>query len=193
MLNRDKQTPYAAVIIKLLQGTLEADDGYWSTLLDYRSAVEEHFESLGLALHLDEVEGYAYLTQPDPGDDEVGDSEPLPRLVRRQKLSYGATLLCVLLRERLLQFDQRDLASSRAVISKSEIQEMMGLFLETPTDELKLFRSVDGHIRQVLELGFLKKLSTEEDMFEIRRIIKAKLSADALADVKAKLEAHVDE
>ena len=189
MLDRGKRSPYAAVIIKLLQGTLDADDGGWNTLLDHRNAVRGHFESFGLALHLDEAEGYAYLSQPD-GEDEV---DTLPRLVRRRKLSYGATLLCVLLRERLFEFDRRDLGATRAVVSKADIREMLTPFLEAHTDEMKLLREVDGAVRSVLDLGFLRQLTAEEEMFEIRRIIKAKLPADRLADVKAKLEAYAGE
>ncbi len=191
-LDREKQAPYAAVIIKLLQGTLEADDSAWSLLLDYQIAVREHFESFGVALHLDEVEGYAYLTQPEAGDDEVEETqEPLPRLVRRQKLSYNATLLCVLLRERLVQFDQRELRSTQAVVSKSDIQGMLTLFLEEHTDEKRLLRTVDTLIRRVADLGFLKKLSGDDERYEIRRIIRAKLSADDLVEIKEKLAAHL--
>ena len=193
-LDREKQAPYAAVVIKLLQGTLEADDSAWSLLLDYRIAVREHFESFGVALHLDEVEGYAYLTQPEAGDDEVEDTpETLPRLVRRQKLSYNATLLCVLLRERLVRFDQRELRSTQAVVSKSDIQGMLTLFLEERTDEKRVLRTVDTLIRQVTDLGFLKKLSGDEERYEIRRIIRAKLSADDLVEIKEKLAAHLQE
>ena len=191
-LDREKQAPYAAVIIKLLQGTLEADDSAWSLLLDYQIAVREHFESFGVALHLDEVEGYAYLTQPEAGDDEVEDTpEALPRLVRRQKLSYNATLLCVLLRERLVRFDQDELRSTQAVVSKSDIQGMLTLFLEERTDEKRLLRTVDTLIRQVTDLGFLKKLSGDEERYEIRRIIRAKLSAGDLVEIKEKLAAHL--
>ena len=193
MLNREKILPYAAVIIKLLQGTLDADDGCWNILLDYRSAVEEHFGGFGLALRLDETEGYAYLSQPGCEEGDEDDVEALPRLVRRQKLSYGATLLCVLLRERLVRFDQRDVASTRAVVSKADMREMVSLFLDARTDEVKLLGTVDTMIRQVLDLGFLKKLPGEEETFEIRRIIKAKLSADSLTDIKTRLEARADE
>ena len=190
-LDREKQAPYAAIVIKLLQGTLEADDSAWSLLLDYRIAVREHFESFGVALHLDEVEGYAYLTQPEAEDDEVEEVEDLPRLVRRQKLSYNATLLCVLLRERLVQFDQRELRSIQAVVSKGDIQGMLTLFLEEHTDEKQLLRTVDALIRQVTDLGFLKKLSGDDERYEIRRIIRAKLSADDLVEIKEKLAAQL--
>ena len=190
-LDREKQAPYAAVIIKLLQGTLEADDSAWSLLLDYRIAVREHFESFGVALHLDEVEGYAYLTQPEVGDEGEDAQEPLPRLVRRQKLSYNATLLCVLLRERLVHFDQRELRQAQAVVSKNDIQGMLTLFLEERTDEKRVLRTVDTLIRQVTDLGFLKKLSGDDERYEIRRIIRAKLSADDLVAIKEKLAAHL--
>ena len=71
--------PYAAVILKLLRGVLYYDDKEWDTLLSYHQAVKQHFTRIGLMLHVDEADGYAYLTQPDAEDrdDETpGDARP---------------------------------------------------------------------------------------------------------------------
>jgi hypothetical protein len=44
----------------------------------------------------------------------------------------------------------------------------------------------------VVELGFLKLLpNSTEELYEVRRIIKAKISADKLAEIKEKLQAVV--
>ena len=78
--------PYAAVILKLLRGVVYADDNSWETLLTYQQAVRQYVAGIGLVLHVDETDGYAYLTHPEAGDDEATSdtgAAPLPRRVRR--------------------------------------------------------------------------------------------------------------
>jgi hypothetical protein len=125
--------PYAAVILKLLRGVLYYDDKEWDTLLSYQKAVKQHFTSIGLMLHVDETDGYAYLTQPDAedrDDETIGEATPagLPRLVRRVSLGYEATLLCVVLREELLKFEAREPDLERLVLSQAQLQEALQIF-----------------------------------------------------------------
>jgi hypothetical protein len=92
-------------VIRLLQGSLSADDaGVWNNLLLHETSVREYLAKIGLELVLNEIDGYAFLRQPDI-EDEDRQKIPLPRLTRRDRLSYHVTLLCALLRERLDQFD----------------------------------------------------------------------------------------
>lgn len=182
--------PYAPLILKLLQGVVYYDDKQWQQLLSDAIPIRRHFEDIGLKLHLDEVEGYAYLTQPD--DPEKPSN--LPRLVRRIPLTYDATLLCVLLRESLQQFDAKSPDEPRHILSSEQIQEMMRLFFAEQTDMVRLERRIDSAIRQVENIGFLKKLSREnEHSYEVRRIIKAKISADTLADIRDQLREYTEE
>jgi hypothetical protein len=159
-------------------------------LICYATPLRRHFAAIGLEMHLDEAEGYAYLTQPD---DEEADTE-LPRLVRRIPLTYAATLLCVLLRESLQQFDARSPDESRHVLSHIRLHEMMQLFFTEQTDMTRLERQLDSAIRQVERIGFLKKLNTEDDeLYEVRRIIKAKISAEMLVEIRDQLKAYAQE
>lgn len=187
----DELLPYAPLILKLLQGVIYYDDKQWEQLISYATPIQRHFAAIGLRLHLDEAEGYAYLTQPD--DEESAAN--LPRLVRRIPLTYDATLLCVLLRESLQQFDARSPDEPRHVLSRAQIQEMMRLFLPEQADMTRLERRVDSAIRQIENVGFLKKLNNpdEEDQYEVRRIIKAKITADTLADIRDRLKAYHEE
>jgi hypothetical protein len=186
----DEPLPYAPLILKLLQGVVYYDDKQWEQLISYAVPVRRHFATIGLQLHLDEVEGYAYLTQPD---DEESDID-LPRLVRRYPLTYDATLLCVLLRESLQQFDARSPDEPRHVLSRTQMQEMMQLFFAEQTDMTRLERRLDRAIRQVENLSFLKRLNNEdEELYEVRRIIKAKISADTLVAIRDQLQAYMQE
>ena len=186
----EEPLPYAPLILKLLQGVVYYDDAHWEQLISYAAPIRRHFAAIGLRLHLDEAEGYAYLTQPD--EDDTADS--LPRLVRRIPLTYHATLLCVLLRESLQQFDARSPDEPRHVLSRAQIQEMMQLFYAEQSDMTRLERRIDSAIRQVENVGFLKKLNREdEELYEVRRIIKAKIAADTLAEIRQRLEAFAEE
>jgi hypothetical protein len=57
----EEKLPYASLILKLLQGVIYYDDKQWEQLISYAVPVQRHFAAIGLQLHLDESEGYAYL------------------------------------------------------------------------------------------------------------------------------------
>ncbi|MDM8527573.1 DUF4194 domain-containing protein [Anaerolineales bacterium HSG24] len=193
-MKANEPTLYAPVTIKLLQGILYQDDTiHWDMLLHHQSAVREYVGKIGLALYLDEGEGYAYLQQLDEETVQENFGQSLPRLIRRVKLSYDVTLLSVLFRERLQQFDASGDPSSRLVMARDDIREMTHPFFPEQTNEVRLLRNLDSNINQLVKLGFLKQLSGKQShQYEVRRIIKAKISADMLADIKEKLQAHVE-
>src|SRR2546428_8958299 len=76
-------------------------------LLSHFTLVQEYFARIGLEVRLNEEDGYASLHQPALEDDE-GQAITLPRLTRRDRLTYHATLLCVLLREWIDQFERSE-------------------------------------------------------------------------------------
>jgi hypothetical protein len=190
--------PYAAVILKLLRGVLSYDDKEWDTLLSYQKAVTQHFISIGLRVHVDEADGYAYLTQPDAEewDEETAGDAPtaLPRLVRRVSLGYEATLLCVVLREALLKFETHEPDLERLVLSKAQMQEALQIFYPEQTDMTRLLGRIDRVIGSVVRAGFLRPLKPDEDdeLYEVKRVLKAKLSADRLVEIRDKLRRHAD-
>lgn len=190
--------PYAAVILKLLGDTLYHDDKEWETLLAYQTAVRHHFAAIGLNLRLDEAEGFAYLVQADPNNepnakDETsnGESEPLPvlpRLVNRIRFGYDATLLLVLLREELQKFDAREPDQQRLILSREQMREMVQLFYPERSDMTRIENKIDKVITQVERAGFLRSLNNQDEkLYEVRRILKAKVSADKLAEIRLKL------
>src|SRR5258707_13508242 len=108
--------PYAPVVLKLLQNPLFSDEtASWNLLLSYLTPVQEYFARIGLEVRVHEEDGYAYLHQPALEDDE-GQSVVLPRLTRRDHLSYQTTLLCVLLREWLAQFRATQLHAGKMMV-----------------------------------------------------------------------------
>ena len=195
----EPRLPYAAVILKLLRGVVYYDDKEWDTLLSYEKAVQLHMASIGLRLHVDEADGYAYLSQPDADEasgvsvSETAATRELPRLVRRIPLNFEATLLCVVLRDELLKFEMREPGLERLVLSKQHIQEAMHIFYPEPADMTRLMGRIDRVIGQVERAGFLRPIKHEdEDVYEVKRIIKAKISADKLVEIRDQLSQYAD-
>ena len=181
--------PYAPVVLKLLQNPVFSDETTsWNLLLAYLTPVQEYFARIGLEVRVQEEDGYAYLHQPSLEDDE-GQSIALPRLSRRDRLTYSTTLLCVLLREWLDQFESTHLDAGNCTITGDQMRELLIPFLPARTDERALQRRIDATIERLIDLGFLKRMPNTEKpaYFEVRRILKAKIDAEKLAEIKEKL------
>lgn len=186
----NKAVEYAHVIIKLLQDVLyDEEKATWSDLLTYQIPVRDYFAKIGLELHLDEREGFAFLKQPEEEDFK------LPRLVRRTPLSYEVTLLCVLLREILEEFDVNDIESRKCFVSAKELQEKIEIFFKESPNKVRLLERFDRTIQSAVRLGFLKETEQEngkndDTRYEVRRIIKAKITHEKLEEIKQKLAAY---
>ncbi len=174
---------FSLTLIALMKGVLyqDRDPGQWQDLLDHQARLRDHLAPLGLSLMLDEAEGYAYLSQRS-NDDE----NPLPRLVRRQPLSYPVSLLLALLRKKLAEQDAEG-DELRLILSLEQIQEMLALFLADTSNEARLLDRLDGHINKVVELGFLRRLKGEPPRYEVRRLLKSFVDAQWLAEFEQRL------
>lgn len=181
--------PYAPVILKLLQGAIYSDDPHWERLQSYLTPIKEYFGKIGLQVQNYDTEGFAYLEQPDPDPEEQ--TEPLPRLTVRRQLSFKVTVFCVLLRDQLRQFDASD-ATGRLVLSIEQIRDFLQPYLVEENNEDRFRREVEGLVKQTIEFGFLKRLSGQDENYEVRPILKAKIDADTLELLKRKLETYVD-
>src|SRR5258708_5412906 len=147
--------PYAPVVLKLLQNPLFSDEtAPWNLLLSYLTPVQEYFARIGLEVRVHEEDGYAYLHQPALEDDE-GQSVVLPRLTRRDHLTYQTTLLCVLLREWLDQFESTHLDAGKCTITEDQVRELLVPFLPARPDERPLPPKMETAIETPIDLVFL--------------------------------------
>jgi hypothetical protein len=184
------------VLIQLFKGVLYQDKSpeLWRDLLIFQGAVRDYFAVIGLQVMIDETEGYAFLRQrPEATDGETG-TPALPPLVQRRQLSYPVSLLCVLLRKKLIEQDAAG-GETRVILSREQIVDMMRVFLPEGSNEAKTVEQIESHLRKVVDYGFLRRLKGDEERFEVRRIIKALVDADWLGDLAEKLEtyqAHAD-
>ncbi len=130
-----------------------------------------------------------------PDLEEPEGAPRLPRLVARRPLSYTVSLMLALLRKRMAEFDTGG-GGTRLVLSRDEIAELMQTFLPDGTNEVRLIDQVDATIIKVADLGFLRRLkpaagSTQNSVhYEVRRILKAFVDAQWLAEFEARLEAY---
>lgn len=179
----------AVAIIDLMRGVVyrESQEDSWTALDRYGAAVRDHFTTIGVGVVVDDTEGYAYL-QSDDADD---DAEPLPRLVRRRSLTYNVSLLLVLLRKRLVEFETTG-GEGKLVLTRDQVVEMLRVFLADSTNEARVIDRVDSTVKQVAELGFIRPLRGQPNHWEIRRILKAYVDAQVLSDFAGKLHEYAE-
>lgn len=179
----------ATAIIELMRGVVyrEHSEATWATLDRHAGLVRDHFEAIGVEVVVDEAEGYAYLRSQE----EDADAEPLPRLVKRRSLTYNVSLLLVLLRKRLVEFETTG-SEGKLVLSRESIVEMLRVFLGESTNEARVIDRVDTTVKQVADLGFLRPLRGQPDHWEVRRILKAYVDAQTLSDYASKLREYAE-
>ena len=179
----------ATAIISLMREVVYRDvpaqEGVWEALARHRGAIADHFAEIGVDVVVDEAEGYAYLRTREPDDGE----EALPRLVRRRSLTYNVSLLLVLLRRRMVEFEASGEAG-KLVLTRDQIVELLRVFQASSTNEARIVEQADRTIAQVADLGFLRELRGQRGAWEVRRILKAYVDAQTLADFSARLAAY---
>ncbi|HJX18226.1 MAG TPA: DUF4194 domain-containing protein [Acidiferrobacterales bacterium] len=186
----------SALVILLLKGVIyqEADAGLWNALLNLQARVRDYVAVLGLELMLDEAEGYAFLRSRQESEDDA--APKLPRLVARRPLSFPVSLLLALLRKKLAEFDASG-GDTRLVLTRDEIVELIRVFLPESSNEARLIDQIETHLNKIVELGFLRRLKDsaanqggQAAVFEVRRILKAFVDAQWLADFDARLATY---
>jgi hypothetical protein len=179
--------PLSLVLIALMKGVIEreADPAVWQSTLELQAQIRDHVAVLGLELVVDEAEGYAYFRQRPAQEGEV----ELPRLVSRRQLGYQVSLLLALLRKKLAEFDAAS-GDTRLILSRDEIAEILRLFLPNTQNQVRLFERIDANINRVAEMGFLRKLRGTDDRFEVRRILKAFVDGQWLAELNERLKMY---
>ncbi len=177
----------SVVVVSLMKGIAdrESDPVLWQSLIGIQARVRDYVACLGLDLVLDEAEGFAYLRQRPA---EEGATE-LPRLVPRRQLGYQVSLMLALLRKKLAEFDATS-GEARLILGRNDMVEMMRVFLAETANQVRLNDRIGADINRVVDMGFLRRLRGTNDRFEVRRILKAFVDAQWLADFDQRLAAY---
>ena len=202
----------SGVVVPLLKGVVyrENDAVLWNALLTGQARVRDYVAVLGLELVLDEAEGHAFVRSRPDGEAPAGSgmmgeapegSKP-PRLVARRPLSFAVSLLLALLRRKLAELDAGG-GDTRLVLTRDEIVELVRVFLPDTSNEARLVDRIDAHINRIVDLGFLRRMQAGSNVsrarrgggtagatFEVRRILKAFVDAQWLADFDSRLAAY---
>jgi hypothetical protein len=176
------------VVTQLMKGVVYRDthDRAWRSLLEMQPQARDFVDVLGLQVVIDEAEGYAFLRQRPDDPDDPENSGQLPRLVPRRALSFYVSLLLALLRKKLAEFDAQG-DETRLMLTREQINEMVRVFLPATSNEARLTDQIDAHINKVVELGFLRPAKNSEQAYEVRRILKAFVDGQWLADFDVRL------
>jgi len=184
--------PYAPVIVKLLQGAVYDDSPkIWNDLLQYQFEISQYFEKIAVELIVEKQDGYAYIKQIsiDEENNTIG-------LVRRMPMTYELSLLCVLLRMLIDDFEVSNTDQQNLYISHKRLKEELEIFFKEQSHKVRMLKELDRYIEQAEGLGFLKVIDKDtkvkdEFQYEVRRIIKAKITNDKLEEFKRKLQQDV--
>lgn len=178
---------WSVAAVRLLQGVIEQEDGrVWDILMSNSTQIEQYVARLGLQLVVDEAEGLAYLRQFSEEDLPTG-YDAIPKLFRASRLSFGQTVLTVLLREALRRFEEEETRDSRCVIEEAELLESWKSFFPGQNDEVRQQRDLQATLNKLEDYGFVRRFGTEPASWEVRRILKARLTADVLEHLHRQL------
>ena len=184
----------ALAVTQLMKGVVYRDthERAWRHLFQCQPKVRDYVAVLGLQVVVDEAEGYAFCRQRPADETRDDDAEPLPRLIARRPLSFHVSLLLALLRKKLAEFDARG-GDTRLMLTRAQIVEMIRVFMPATSNEARLLDRIDEHIGKAEQLGFLRPAKNGEQVYEVRRILKAFVDAQWLADLDAKLAEYADQ
>jgi hypothetical protein len=189
MSTPNKILPYAAVVVKLLKGPVEyVDKSIWEKLLQFKVELTGFLQQLGLMLVLDEQDGFAFVKHALSEDEEAYVS-----WVQRRSYTYEESIMLVLLREMMAEFEISESSSRELIKKRREIKEYAELFFKEGASRIKFLKEIDKLIDKVEENGFLQKIENhdviDEQKFRIRKIIKAKVDSEVLETFHQQLTA----
>lgn len=175
-------------IIHLFKGVLySANELVWKQLIQYPNEIKSYFSTVGIDVVIDESEGFAFLTQKAFPEDI---NQHIPKLIEKRQLSYPVSLMCILLRKKLLEFEKAS-EEPRLIVSLEELQEMSRTFFPDNTShEKKVVDKIEIQVKKLIDLGFLRELKNEENKYEVSRILKAYLPIEKLQEALEKLKEY---
>ncbi|HCB2601969.1 TPA: DUF4194 domain-containing protein [Citrobacter koseri] len=175
LFSEDSRNMSSRILIRLLKGPLyrSRHRDLWEAMVRDQQSIRSYFQPLGLSLTLDEAEGFAFLVQQQPENDDF------PRLIPRRNLTFTQSVLLVSLRKRLAEHDAEE-GAPRLIVTRQEIYSWLKPYLPEVNNEVKQNKDLDALIKKFSEMGFISVLTNHPDEFEVLRIIKAIVTAEQI-------------
>lgn len=179
---------FSTTLVALLKGFVveSTNTKIYQYILDNQLVIEDYVSRIGLSLMIQEEDRVAYLRQRVYENEE----EFIPRIVSRRPLSYGASVLLVLLRKEVIEINQNE-SDSRVFISRDDIIDKIKPYIFSTNDEAKRDREIDRHIQTINDLGFIRLLKGSTTQYEVLPIIRGFVDAQLLEDVDKKLSEYL--
>lgn len=176
--------------VQLLKGPVfEYEGERWRQVSQGRSDIDGYVRQIGLRVIIDTIEGYAYLDQLPA--DEMGDR---PRLMKRRALSMAVTIYGIFLRQELDRAIKDDPTTYRVRRTYRQIRDLVAEFFPATNNDSADRRVAMGHLKELCDMGFLRKVSigdSQEDEFELTRLLRAKFTPDAAQDLIDCIRSHL--
>lgn len=174
-----KILPYTSVFIKLIKGPIDyTEKALWEKLVQYEYDLIPFLAQLGLKLVIDKEDGYAYVAL-NHTEDDVNVS-----WIIRRPLTYEESIMLVLLREMMAEFETGESGSRELIKKRREIKEYAEMFFKENASRVKFLKEIDRLIDKMEEYEFLDKTDNndiaDEQRFRIKKIIKARVDSEDL-------------
>ncbi len=73
-------------------------------------------------------------------------------------------------------------ADTKLVLHREQSSRLVRIFLPDSSNEARLVDQIDAHVSKIVELGFLRRATGQQDSYEVRRILKAFVDGQWLAE-----------
>ena len=119
-------------------------------------------------------------------------------MIQRRQLSFEVSIICVLIREAYEDFEMNptNIMAEKCFITHHQLKEQAELFFTEGFNQVKFQRDLDKYISKTLELGFLRLHQDAENnaerVYEVKPIIKARISVNELLEFKDKMKQYVE-
>lgn len=174
------------VLCQLLAGpSLDAERHglLWPTLLCGEAAIRARLSELFLELVLDRDLRVAFVRQADTGELEA------PTLLRSSPLTFIASVLLLLLRQRLSEAEAR---GQRAVVEDDELHAQLAVYEPSlGTDRAGFTRKIHAAIEKMKQKNVLQPIRGSESRYEVSPALKLLFSAEDVQALGAVYRGHL--
>ena len=181
MANEEQNFSRAAIGLVRGVGERRRDEAPWQVIIGREEALCDYLGKLGLHLFIDRAEEYAYLRQ--------NEASGLPRLMARTQLSYALSLLLLLLRKKLGEYDAHE-GDSRLILTTGEMAETLTASFHPVAAQVRFSDMAARQVQRAEELGFLRRLPGEEASYEVLPLLRSFITAEWLQDFDERLKTY---
>lgn len=200
-ISRARLVNPGSLVVFLLKNYIDREDNktLFESLIRQEREVEEFCRRLYLRLVVDHDAGYAYVRSLTDEEMPVDAGQRPPQLLVKRALPFYDSLILILLRQRLLEFDVSG-QFGRLVLERSEIISMVKTFMHNVNNDKRLDDNLNKSLENLISLGLLgrnrpansnRKSDRDLERIEVKRIISVIVTPEILKQADEILESYV--